>query len=465
MRRAIRCAWALGLVVAASFAQTAPTRSCEANWTATIEAGSPGMGATLGASKDPADWVEPNLEGAFGIGFDTHNPKTDDIFNADGNIYGRPEREVSLHLNGREIANVLCPTELLGKHSFRVLIQSVVGGSEVSVWVDRKPVYDKWSVPWLKPSDGAWRVGSADRCTIEGLRAKAAGPAQKVEQAARVAVFDKVLNDASRHRFAREVELPASVDGIGRVLGTLRLDATPAGLDPWDRIASIYVTDASGERFEILRYMTPYRKGWEWTVDLTDYLPLLQGKRTFSLECETWGAGWLASFSLDYVQGPLKRVPIEVKRLWAGVVTLGQSPKAVEAFFVPRTMTLHPKTRAAKVRLCVTGHGMSPNTDNAAEFLPLWRVFSVNGHTFKDTLWKEDNYLNPCRPQGGTWKFDRAGWAPGDVVTPWIVDVSKLVKPGKEATFGYEVQPYVNRTPVDGNPARHVVEVQLVQYR
>ena len=60
------------------------------------------------------------------------------------------------------------------------------------------------------------------------------------------------------------------------------------------------------------------------------------------------------------------------------------------------------------------------------------------------TLWNEDVYLNPCRPQRGTWKFDRAGWAPGSLVLPWRVDVSSILPNQTALTITYELDPYLN---------------------
>ena len=71
--------------------------------------------------------------------------------------------------------------------------------------------------------------------------------------------------------------------------------------------------------------------------------------------------------------------------------------------------------------------GRSPNANNTAEFMPIGRALRVNGASFYDVLWKTDNHLYPCRPQGGTWKYDRVGWAPGDLVRPWEVVVSHLL--------------------------------------
>ena len=65
------------------------------------------------------------------------NPKDEDWFNENGNFYGRPEREVSLHLAGREVFNALCPVEIATGEpvDFRVLVDFVTGGAEVTVSV------------------------------------------------------------------------------------------------------------------------------------------------------------------------------------------------------------------------------------------------------------------------------------------------------------------------------------------
>ena len=78
------------------------------------------------------------------------------------------------------------------------------------------------------------------------------------------------------------------------------------------------------------------------------------------------------------------------------------------------------------------------------------------------TLWKTDVYLNPVRPQAGTWKFDRAGWAPGDLVTPWEIDISRKIRPGRKVKIEYRPHPYEGG--VRGE-ASHWVESQLVFFR
>jgi hypothetical protein len=88
----------------------------------------------------------------------------------------------------------------------------------------------------------------------------------------------------------------------------------------------------------------------------------------------------------------------------------------------------------------------------------------VNGEAHPNLLWKTDNYLNPCRPQGGTWKYDRAGWAPGDVVRPWIVDCPGPLA-GATLSLGYALDPYVNENRGQTWDPFHQVTSYLVLYR
>ena len=89
---------------------------------------------------------------------------------------------------------------------------------------------------------------------------------------------------------------------------------------------------------------------------------------------------------------------------------------------------------------------------------------------YESVLWKTDVYLNPNRPQFGTWQYARAGWAPGDVVRPWWIDLTEFV-PGKEAEVRYEASAYdfsgAPKVPGDKqiNQASHVVRSYLILYR
>lgn len=460
-----------GAARAVQSGQVVGVRTFEAEWEVTLTPESPGYGVALipeGAAGTGGimDWVEPSASGVLAVGFDVSNPKTRQPFGPDGNIYGRPEREISLHWNGVEIANRLCPVEMRPGHSARWRVAPASGGVEVSVWVGGSAVYDRYFVPGVAFPDGKARFATGgDGAARTKTREKFSGSFVPLPAPTRVVALNAVRNDGKNHRQSADVAFPENLKGVGRVVCTLTLGPTPEGLDPWDRIGQIFVIDDKGERFEVLRYMTPYRKGWTWHADVTDLMPLLTGKRKVEMFCETWAEGWLVSVAFDFYPGKLRRVPYKVVNLWNGTAPIGQADNPSSKFFTPLTIPVDSAAKEVRARLCVTGHGQAPNTDNAAEFISLWRRFSANEKTWQDTLWKTDVYLNPCRPQGGTWKFDRAGWAPGDLVTPWMVDVTGAVRPGKEVTFRYEVQPFENKTPERGNPARHLVAAQLIFYR
>ena len=82
-------------------------------------------------------WDEPNLWGSFAVALDTHNPPSDDPFDANGNVHKREQREVSLHFDGREIANAFCePDFVTGEAAvLAVQVDFVTGGAEVTVGV------------------------------------------------------------------------------------------------------------------------------------------------------------------------------------------------------------------------------------------------------------------------------------------------------------------------------------------
>jgi hypothetical protein len=101
---------------------------------------------------------------------------------------------------------------------------------------------------------------------------------------------------------------------------------------------------------------------------------------------------------------------------------------------------------------------------NAAEFMPADRTVTVNGQVWTNTLWYSECYLNPCRPQGGTWKYERAGWAPGALVRPWDIDVTESLGPDGALRIEYDPMDYVNEARAE-RLADHWVEAQIIFYR
>lgn len=426
-----------------------------------------------GAPTAPIPWADPKLKNTFAVLFDIHNPPTNDPFNKDGNIYDRPQREIALYWDGVEIVRRLSPVEFrTGKPlTMQAALDFVCGGAEVTLNVAGTEVYTRTFVPGMWPYESRAAFGgttSAATTTLDlskvtvTYRNRMGNPPLPRT----IAALEGLPLDADHATQSSLVAFPDKTDAYGRIVCTLTLDKPDSGpFDPWDRAAAVYVYDEAGQKFEILRFITPYRRGYSWQVDVSDYRPLLRGRRKVEAWCVTYAKGWKTSLRFDFYPGKADRKAVRVVNLWAGSPEIGNPDKPISSFFAPKQIAIDPKTDYAKLRFMVTGHGMSPNTDNAAEFLPSKRTVTVGGRSFENLLWKDDNYLNPCRPQGGTWKYDRAGWAPGDVVRPWDIDITGLIPAGQSGVLHYDVAPYMNKERVKTNPPTHWVESQLILYK
>ncbi len=457
-------------------------RHVEANWEMTIGIGGDTAAFVLlntasehaqGSSTTPIPWQEPRLKNTFAVLFDIHSPPSTDPFNKDGNIYDRPQREIALYWDGVEIVRRLSPVEFrTGRPlAVRTELEYVCGGAEVTLNVAGTDVYSHTFVPGMRPYESRAAFGGTSSKATTTLdigkvvltsRSHIGAPKPPVT----VAAINGLPLDSKHTSQSSLVAFPEKTDAFGRILCTLTLDKPDSGpFDPWDRAAAVYLYDEAGQKFEILRFITPYHRGYVWQVDVSDYRPLLHGKKKVEAWCVTYANGWKTSVRFDFYPGKTDRKAVRVVSLWAGSPEIGNPAKPISAFFTPKIVAIDPKTDYAKLRFTVTGHGMSPNSDNAAEFMPSKRTVTVGGRSFENLLWKDDNYLNPCRPQGGTWKYDRAGWAPGDVVRPWDIDITGLIPAGQSGAVSYDVAPYVNAERGETNPPSHWVESQLILYK
>ena len=469
----------------ASAAFAAPTLRLagrlDARWTMVMNTGSEGAGfAWLDVEKHGPDgpapevdaWEAPNIAGSFAVGFDARNPPNRDPFRGSGNVYDRPQHEVSLHWDGREIVKRMAPMEFRDErpHDIRVSTVFVCGGAEVSVRIDDTAIFDRYFIAGMMPYVGRPAFGGRNEETagdvlIDDVHMVCDDPVTAPQPPLSITAIDRQINDAQHHTNEAVVTFPEQTDDYGRIICTLRLDKPETRFDPWDRIAHIYLHDDEGNRWELVRYITPYHRGGEWKIDVTDFRPLLTGTKKIEQACTTYAEGWVVSVTFDFYPGKPERLAHTVIPLWSGDPEIGNPEKPVSEFYTPRIVPLDHATGDAKVRIVVSGHGMSPNTDNAAEFMPLDRTLVLNGRTFHNLLWKTDNYLNPCRPQGGTWKYDRAGWAPGDVVRPWEVDASALIDAAESLNIEYHLDPYINEARGQTWAPTHRTEAVLILYR
>jgi hypothetical protein len=255
------------------------------------------------------------------------------------------------------------------------------------------------------------------------------------------------------HRHAKAmVEFPTS-GPWKKITLRLRLSCPAGRCDIWDRWG--YLGIANGEAMdapvtEIARFATPYGVGADWSMDVTDLMPLLAGKKTLAAFIDTWvgpghpqGNGWLVDATFTFTPGDLDLVPTEVVSLWdVASVEVGDpaKPPAIPA----RKVMIRPDAARVALRSLVTGHGQG-NLENCAEFCPKKHSYAVAGSDFSHSVWRTDCATTAVRPQGGRFPYaSRAGWCPGATVVPWVVDVTAATKPGAEAAVTYAPEPWEN---------------------
>jgi hypothetical protein len=208
------------------------------------------------------------------------------------------------------------------------------------------------------------------------------------------------------------------------------------------------------DRIEIARFITPYDitggggpGTCPWEYDLTPYQPLLHDSVTLALSISTdigGNRGWLITADFELVEGQPDPEPYRVQRLWdIGNLAYGDPDSPPESHIQPAQVFTDETTQAVLARVVCTGHGQG-NTDNAAEFSNKWHRLWIIGDMYQHQLWRNDCGSNPCRPQGGTWQYNRAGWCPGASVPPWDIMYTNFA-PGDIVEFYYEIQPYTNQ--------------------
>lgn len=237
------------------------------------------------------------------------------------------------------------------------------------------------------------------------------------------------------------------------ILLNYSLSMPPAGWDPWDRIGNVTATK-NGQTIEIARIMTPYSKACGWTVDVTDFRPVLSDTvdlTAFILYYVTVGSqkGYLVSISFDFIGGNPKKEAYKIQNLWQNTVwsrweygNIWTDP--IQNHIPPLQVLIDPLADSVKVNVNCTGHGQG-NTDNAAEFSQKTHSLRIDSTLmYSHILWRNNCGQNPCSPQSGSWQFNRAGWCPGADVVPWQVDITQNTFPGDTIWLEYIPQAYSN---------------------
>lgn len=250
------------------------------------------------------------------------------------------------------------------------------------------------------------------------------------------------------------IEFPAEDLGYENIALYVTLACPDGGCDWWDRFGNLSVVHGLGtdeeRELEIGRFITPYRVGGGWGLDVSHLRPLLTGAQTLRLHIDTWvgpghaqGDGWLVDVRFEFFGGVPSPRPVEVIEVWPRLdFEIGCPTCDLGELMPPQTLSLPEGTQRVELVTTITGHGQG-NLDNCAEFCQLEHGFLVDGQAHQRTIWRDDCDQNPISGQQGTWTLPRAGWCPGDDVTPWVQDVTPTTAT-RTLEVAYDLSGYTN---------------------
>lgn len=260
----------------------------------------------------------------------------------------------------------------------------------------------------------------------------------------------------------REVDVPVAFPAAGESFADITLSfalrCPNQRCDWWDRVGWLSIVEGAGtdneRQIEIHRFITPYRVGWSWDIDVTDLRPLLTGDVTLRVFIDTWvgpghsnGDGWLVDASFVFRAGVPQRDAFAVVPVWP-VHTVGVGDPAAP-MDERAVIDLPEGVAGAQLRTLVTGHGQG-NADNCAEFCAKDHTISIAGVDRTREIWRDDCAATGAPGQAGNWRPARAGWCPGAEVHAWYEDVGGAVAGRTSAEVTYAVEPYENTCRPDG---------------
>jgi hypothetical protein len=210
-------------------------------------------------------------------------------------------------------------------------------------------------------------------------------------------------------------------------------------------------------KFEIMSFVTPYgigidfgEEGKSWTFDVTDFGPILKGKKRINLER---GGQWQEDMDIKFVfiEGTPAHDILDIKQIWP--VTSESYTRIIDNVrYEPRNLLLPANAGQVKLRVAISGHGQE------GEFVPRNHFINLDGgyNEYQWQVWKECAD-NPIFPQGGTWIYDRAGWCPGEATDVREYNLLDWVYAGDEVEIDYGVV-------IASGDSRYIVNVQMVNY-
>ena len=262
-------------------------------------------------------------------------------------------------------------------------------------------------------------------------------------------------------QYIKEIDFPKNEGTWAKIMmvHTLKCDPNTKGdkypCGEWDYIWNTLIevpAQDSSKIFSIGSFVTPYgkgvdlggEKGWEWTYDVSDYAPILNG----SCKISVGNNQELLDLKFLFIKGTPTREVLQVDNIYP-YGKYKYSDLSEDLVLKKKPIQLLSEASGYKLKAVISGHGHE-GPRNCCEwdskthtyFLSNWEIFRWN-------VWK-DCGNNPIYPQGGTWPFDRAGWCPGTKVDEYNFELTPLVKPGDLIEIDYAIEPYSDNGEKEG---------------
>ncbi len=209
--------------------------------------------------------------------------------------------------------------------------------------------------------------------------------------------------------------------------------------------------------YELLSFVTPYgigldfgKNGKTWIFDVTDYGPLLKGKKRLLMDK---GGEWQEDIDIKfaYIKGQPSRNVLSIQQIWPST-SYGYTSILDNSALEPKFYNIAANVKSMKIRTMSTGHGQQ------GEFIPRTHTLNINGGPidFSWQLWKECAN-NVVYPQGGTWVYDRAGWCPGAPSDLREYEIAQYISVDGKISIDYGIN-------AGEGDSRYIVNTQLVKY-
>ncbi|WP_323789619.1 peptide-N-glycosidase F-related protein [Psychroserpens sp.] len=238
----------------------------------------------------------------------------------------------------------------------------------------------------------------------------------------------------------------------------VKLRCPAGGCDEWDVYANVKVKDdASGELYEIGRYITPYwndnsqlNRGFEF--DVTDFKSLLTGSTELRIRTECWNAnGYEVSVEFDYIEGTPDYPYYAVSRVLAydDWSSSGVPYGVAHSFDLTRSVSIPANTESTHLRTIISGWGHATPNDSdgrpCAEWCYRTHDVKIDGAPmFQHNLSPLGCASNPVSNQNpGNWQPDRAGWCPGMVVPARLNQFNSSMA-GSSFSFEYDYEDWIS---------------------